>query len=207
MIYPENNKLAQRFFHYYIQWMIRRNFKQINFNKLSIDQSKSVLLLANHFSWWDGFILYYLNIKLLKKKFYIMVLKDTMQKGGFFKYMGAFSVSKKSRNVVNSLAYAAQLLNDPKNVVVIFPQGKLHSNFVTKVLFEKGVIKITEQATGKFQLITAGTFIENFEHKKPSAYIYLNTVANNAFENITQLNNIYQQHYTAAHTQQSKIVL
>ena len=136
-----------------------------------------------------------------------MVLEDTMQKGGFFKYMGAFSVSKKSRNVVNSLAYAAQLLHDPKNVVVIFPQGKLHSNFVTKVLFEKGVIKITEQAIDKFQLITASTFIENFEYKMPSVNIYLSTIAHNTFKNITQLNSIYQQHYTAAHAQQTQIAL
>jgi 1-acyl-sn-glycerol-3-phosphate acyltransferase len=53
-----------------------------------------VLLLANHFSWWDGFLLYYINQKVFRKQFHVMVIEETVQKVGFFKYMGAFSVNK-----------------------------------------------------------------------------------------------------------------
>jgi len=207
MIYPQNNRLIRWFFDRYIRWIIGRNFQDIHFNTIELDQSKSVLLLANHFSWWDGFILYYLNAKLLKKNFHIMVLEETVQKVGFIKYMGAFSINKNSRDMVASLTYAGQLLNDPQNVVVIFPQGKLYSNFITDVHFEKGLIKITDQAAGKFQLVTAATFVENFQHKKPLIKVYLNKTTNNTFENIAELNDIYQQHYNAAHLQQTEIVL
>src|SRR3954463_8204485 len=109
MIYPENNKTVRWFFHQYIKWIIAKNFKKVNFNDIQLDNTRSVLLLANHFSWWDGFILYYLNIKLLKKHFHIMVLEDTMKQVGFFKYMGGFSVNKNSRSVAHSLNYAAEL--------------------------------------------------------------------------------------------------
>src|SRR6187402_1867328 len=111
MIYPQNNRLIRCFFDKYIRWIIGRNFQDVHFNTIELEQSKSVLLLANHFSWWDGFILYYLNAKLLKKNFHIMVLEETVQKVGFIKYMGAFSINKNSRDMVASLNYAAQLLN------------------------------------------------------------------------------------------------
>lgn len=207
MTYPKNNKVLRWFFRSYIKRLLRRNFHAVNFNGIEVDRQKSVLLLANHFSWWDGFILYYLNDKLLKKKFHIIVLKETMQKVKFFKYLGAFSVNRNSRTVMQTLTYASKLLNEPSNLVVIFPQGKLYSNFINKVNFEKGVMKVLKQADNKFQLVTAVTFVENLRHKKPSVNIYLQAIPPTKFENITELNDIYQQHYNAAHQQQTEIVL
>lgn len=207
MTYPKNNKLLRWFFRSYIKRLVRRNFHTVNFNSIKIDAQKSVLLLANHFSWWDGFILFYLNEKMLKKKFHIMVLEENMQKVKFFKYLGAFSVIKNSRTVMQTLTYAAQLLNDPQNLVVIFPQGKLYSGFINKVDFEKGVLKVIKKAANKFQLVTAVTFIENLDKKEPSVNIYLQNIAHPEFENITELNDIYQQHYNAARQQQTQIVL
>lgn len=207
MIYPKQNSLIRWFFAGYIKRAIKRNFRVINFNHIEVENNKAILLLANHFSWWDGFILYYLNAKLLKKNFHIMVLEETMQRVKFFKYLGAFSVNKNSREVVDSLNYATQLLNDPQNLVVIFPQGKLCSNFITDVNFEKGVMKILEQVKNNFQLVMAAAFIENFEHKKSSVNIYLQNIPHTKFENIAKLNDIYQQHYNAARQQQTEIVL
>jgi len=207
MTYPKNNKFLRWFFSHYIKRLIKRNFQGINFNSIEVDGQKSVLLLANHFSWWDGFVLYCINDKLLKKNFHIIVLKETMQKVKFFKYLGAFSVNKNSRTVMQTLTYAAQLLNNPQNLVVIFPQGKLYSNFITRVNFEKGVMKVLKQADNKFQLITAVSFIENFKHQKPSVNVYLQNIPYTKFENITELNDIYQQHYNAAHQQQTEIFL
>ena len=207
MTYPIDNTFFRWFFGGYIKRIIRRNFQAVNFNRINVAPDKSVLLLANHFSWWDGFILYWLNARLLKKDFHIMVLDETMQKIKFFKYLGAFSVIKNSRSMIDTLAYAAQLLNDPKNVVVVFPQGRLYSNFITDVSFEKGVMKIIKKAHNKSQLITAVTFVENFDHKKPVVKIYLQTLPHAKFESIAELNDIYQQHYNAARQQQTEIVL
>jgi 1-acyl-sn-glycerol-3-phosphate acyltransferase len=207
MIYPEKNRLIWWLFDRYIKGLVKRNFHAVNFNSIELEKGRSVLLLANHFSWWDGFILYYLNSKLLKKNFHIMVIKETMQQVKFFKYLGAFSVNKSSRTVVDALAYAAKLLNNPGNLVVIFPQGRLYSNFTTDVRFEKGVIKIIKHAGDNIQTIIATSFVENFNHKKPVVNIYLQKLHRAKFENITELNDIYQQHYNAARQQQTEIVL
>src|ERR1700744_1502481 len=207
MIYPQNNRLIYGFFQRYIPWIIRRNFKAVNFNPIETDQSKSVLLLANHFSWWDAFLLYFVFTKLTGKKLHVMVLEDTMKKQGFFKFIGAFSVDKTPHEVPKSLSYAAQLLNDPQNLVLIFPQGKLCSNFVNEVRFEKGIMKIMDQAAGKFQLIYAAAFVENFQYKKPTVNVYLSIPVNCTFENMEALTQSYQQHYKQARLLQTKIIL
>lgn len=206
MIPPKNNSIIQWFFRNYVHWITRRNFHAINFNTLAIDKSRSVLLLANHFSIWDGLLLYWLNSKLLKKKFHVMILEDTAKKEPFLRYGGAFSVNKQSKDILRSIDFAATLLNNPENLVLIFPQGKLYSNFITGLNFENGILKIIKQASGNFQMLFAATFVESFEHKKPTANIYL-TGAVNTFTNMDELKVAYQQHYEAARLLQTQIIL
>jgi 1-acyl-sn-glycerol-3-phosphate acyltransferase len=206
MIRPKNNKPIHWFFHYYIRLIIKNNFKAFNFNTIKTDPDKSVLLLANHFGWWDGFLLYWLNHLLLKKNFHIMILEDTVRKVFFLKYMGAFSMQKNSRSMIESLDYAANLLQDPKNLVLIFPQAKLYSNFVDDVHFERGLLKIIKQAKGKFQYIFAATFIEFFQHKKPTINVYVETTRQEV-NTIDELKNLYQQHYDTAKQLQTQIVI
>lgn len=207
MITPKNNKVIHWFFHRYILRLIDKNFRSFNFNMVAVEQDKSVLLIPNHFSWWDGFILYYLNHKLFKKRFHIMILEETVSKVFFLKYMGAFSITKNSKGLIKSLNYAAELLNDPENLVVIFPQGKLYSNFVQQVEFNKGILRVMDKAKHAMQLVFAATFIEYFEHKKPGINVYLNKSTVNGFNNIHQFTDAYQQYYEAARHQQTQIVI
>lgn len=191
----------------YVHFIAARLFYKINFNITEIDKERSVLLVANHFSIWDGLILYWVTNKFSGKKFHVMLLEATSKKEPMLKYGGAFSISKGSKSVLQSIDYAAQLLNDPQNMVLVFPQGALYSNFVNDIKFEQGIIKIMQKASNKFQLIYATTFIENFQHKKPTANVYLTQVTNCTFEDIAALNADYQQHYNAARQRQTQIVI
>ena len=191
----------------YVHFILRRHFYKIGFNTIEIDQSKSILLIANHFSLWDGVVLYWVMKQLSTKKFHVMLLEETSKKEPMLKYGGAFSVSKGSKEIIQSLNYAVELLAEPANLVLIFPQGKLYSNFVDGVHFEKGVMKIMNEAQGHFQLIYAATFIENFQHKKPTATVYLHNETNCTFENIAMLTGSYQQHYNTSRQQQTSIIL
>lgn len=206
MIRPKENKFIHWFFHHYISFIIGRNFQEFKFNTVGINSDKSVLLLANHFGWWDGFLLYWLNYKLLKKKFHIMILEDTVSKVFFLKYMGAFSITKHSRQMMESLAYAGELLQDPQNLVLIFPQGQLYSNFVDDVKFEKGLQRIIKQAAGRFQYVFAATFIEYFQHKKPTISVYVKAGQQSNL-NTDELQAKYQQHYHSAKLLQTQIVV
>jgi len=194
--------------HNYLNWLISTKFHELLFNPIEIDKDKSILLLANHFSFWDGLILYCINHKLFKKKFHVMVNEETTYRLRFLQYGGAFSVNKNSRKMLESLDYTAKLLNDSKNLVLLFPQGRLYSNFVEDINFEKGILKVIRQASGKFQLIFACTFIQFYKHKKQSINVYLKAETENyAGKSIIELKSAYQQHYNASKKSQTEIVL
>jgi 1-acyl-sn-glycerol-3-phosphate acyltransferase len=206
MIYPKNNKLIFYVMHFYVKWLAHRHFKEILFNTIETDKNRAILLIANHYSFWDGIILHIVNTRLLKKKMHIMVLEESFATQPFFKYAGMFSVRKNSRDVLRSLDYAAGLLNDPQNLVVIYPQGKLYTNFVSHINFEKGVLRIIKQSAANFQLVFAAAFIQYFKHLKPTATVYLKTEnVNYAGKTITELQTAYQQHFDASKLLQTEM--
>ncbi len=206
MIYPKQNSALFWLFRWYVKRIVSRDFDEIIFDEISLDTSKSILLIANHFSFWDSLILFCVNERLFKKKAYVMVLEETMRKERFLKYGGAFSVGEKPRDVLESINYAAGLLNEPGNVVLMFPQGKLYSNFVEHVHFEKGVLNIIQKTNPDVQLVFAATFVQYFKYKKPTATVYLKQeMVNYADKTINDLQQAYQQHYTASKLLQTEI--
>jgi hypothetical protein len=206
MIRNQKNFFIRWILHYYTRWIVSRHFHEIIFNTIEVDPDRSVLLIANHFSFWDSLILYIINKKSLKKKFHVMVREDTTLHLKHLKYGGAFSINKRSRDMLESLDYAAESLNDPQNLVLIFPQGKLYSNFVTHINFEKGVMKIIEKAEGKFQLVFATIFIQYFKHKKQSVTVYLKNEEHEG-KSLDEIKNAYQQHYDNTKLLQTEIVI
>jgi 1-acyl-sn-glycerol-3-phosphate acyltransferase len=206
MIKPKKNFIIRNILHYYVKWIVRRNFHELRFEPVKVDPNKSILLVANHFSFWDSLILYNICCKLLKKKFYVMVREDTTVQLKYLKFGGAFSINKNSKGMLESLEYAAQLLNDPQNLVLIFPQGKLYSNFVNDIHFEKGINKVIEKANDKFQLTFAATFVQYMKHKRPTATVYLQNASAES-KSFEDLKNAYQKHYDNAKLQQTEIVI
>jgi 1-acyl-sn-glycerol-3-phosphate acyltransferase len=207
MIKPKKNVFITGFFSLYIDWIIKLNFKQVNFNDPYADNNQAILMVANHFSWWDGFLLYYVNKRLFKKNFHVMVLEETVAKLGFLRYLGAFTVAKHSKDVINTLQYAAELLNDAGNLVLIYPQGKIYSNFIDDIVFEKGIWNIVLKTKTSFQYVLVTTFIENFNYKKPIANIHLKTHQKADFNTADDLQTGYNNYYEWAKQQQTAIVI
>jgi 1-acyl-sn-glycerol-3-phosphate acyltransferase len=206
MVKPGNNFFIRQILHSYVTWIVKQHFHELKFDPVEVEPNKSVLLVANHFSFWDSLILFVVCRKLIKKNFHVMVRQDTTINFQYVKYGGAFSINKQSRDMLQSLDYAAKLLDDPKNLVLIFPQGKLYSNFVNTIQFEKGITRITEKAEGKFQLLFAATFVQHLKHKKPTATVYLK-IKPSPSKNFQDLKNAYQIHYDNAKLQQTEIVI
>ena len=206
MIRNQNNFFIRWILHNYTRWIVSRHFHEITNTPIDVDPNKSVLLIANHFSFWDSLILYIINQKVLKKTFHVMVREDTTLHLKYVRYGGAFLINKKSRGMIESLDYAAKLLDNPQNLVLIFPQGKLYSNFVNEINFEKGIIKVIEKAEGKFQLLFATTFIQYFKQKKQSVTIYLKEEEYTG-KSLEDIKNAYQEHYENTKLMQTEIVI
>ena len=200
----KHNWFIYNFFKGYTLWRVRRQFKPVKLLGEFHDKQMPVLLLSNHISWWDGFWALYINLKILKRKFHFMMLEDQLRKYWFFKYAGGFSVNKKSRSSLETLEYAADLLTDPKNMVLLFPQGEIESIYSRNFRFEKGLERIIKAKENNIQCLFLAFFIDYFSNPKPGIYCYLEEYDNPGF-NATTIQNHYIEFYNRCLDKQVKL--
>lgn len=174
MIPARRNTFLSNMFALYMRYRMRKAFNNIQVvAPFTAKEGHSVLLLCNHFSWWDGFFGNYIAYWVLKRKLYIMMQHDHLEERMLLNLFGGFSIERGTREMIKSLWYAADLLNDPQNLVVVFPQGELISNHITHVGVEKGIERLINHIKGPCQIVYCATLIDYFESLKPSAYIHL----------------------------------
>lgn len=173
MIPHRRNAFIQNLFHKYVNRRVRKAFKVMKHNQVAIRPNHSILLLCNHFSWWDGFWAGWLTDNYLHRDFYIMMQHDHLEQRKWLRLMGGFSINRQSKEVIHSLNYAADLLNQPQNLVTVFPQGALVSNHATEINIERGINHIVKKIKGDCQIIYYSAFVEYFESFKPSIYFHL----------------------------------
>lgn len=159
-------------FQWLSKFLIKRNFNSVNINGAFVDNGKSILVIANHVSWWDGFWVDYLNQKLMNRKFHFMMREDQLKKHWYFRYTGGYSVKKNSRSILDSISYSIELLQQPENLVLMFPQGEIHSIYNDAVVFENGVERIIKQTAPETQVVFVANLIDYFSDNKPTLYIY-----------------------------------
>jgi hypothetical protein len=205
MIKPRSNKIIHHFFSWYISRIIKSDFDRFEYNDIKTEQEKAILLLANHFSWWDGFLLFHLNKIYFKKHFHAMVLQDTAEKVKFLKYLGAFSIQRNAKSLVESLDYAGKLLDNPDNLVLIFPQGELYSSHSVSIQFEKGVNRIIASSKKQFQYVFAAILTDYFDRRKPSIKIYLEHWEAQEYNSLQIIKSAYNKHYEQALKQQMEV--
>jgi len=170
MIPQRSNRLIKTLLAPYLAYRLRKAFKVLKHDEVKVLPGHSVLLLCNHFSWWDGFFAGFLTHTYLHRDFHIMMQEDHLQKRMFFNRVGGFSINRKSKEVVESLQYAAKLLDNPGNLVAVFPQGALESNHIDEINIERGIDYIVKKIKGDCQIIYYSAFVEYFESLKPSVY-------------------------------------
>jgi len=160
-----------RFFSFYARTGLRRHFNDVVFECSVNPAGRPVLLIGNHFSWWDGFIAYRLNDLFLHKKFHIMMLEEQLDKRLFLNKAGAYSIKRGSRSVLDSLTYTSGLLHEVENMVVVYPQGTITSVHRRPVRFEKGTERIIAGASDKLMILFYAALPDWFSEKKPELFV------------------------------------
>jgi 1-acyl-sn-glycerol-3-phosphate acyltransferase len=172
MINPNHSKLHSWLLNVYIIFILKSDFREVKITGDIKPDGRSILLIPNHFSWWDGFFAWYLNKNLFKKQYHVMMLEHELAKRMFFTRVGAFSVNLNSKSVIESINFCSQVLNNPNNLLLMFPQGKLGSQHLNSVKFRKGIERILKQ-TPNTRVIFAVCLIDYFAHRRPSLTIAL----------------------------------
>lgn len=170
MIKAKHSFWYERFFRFYSRFMLSNHFRKIILDGSYTETERPVMLIGNHFSWWDGFIANYLNNVVFKKQFHIMMLEEQLKPRMFLNKAGAYSIQKHSRDVVNTLNYTVELLTDKNNIVVMYPQGSIRSIYHYPLEFEKGVEFILNRSE-EVDVYFLTALVDYFSHRKPSLII------------------------------------
>ena len=162
---------------FYSSWF--RVLQKIHFRSISVicddlfSEGQSVLLLQNHFSYYDGYWSMYLCNKIFRRRFHVMMLEEELSKRMFLTRCGVFSVRKNSRDLIESLHYASQLLLDPTNVVTIYPSGEIISHHLQNFAFQRGYLRIIRNQENHSHIAFAVVLVDHFSQARPEIQIYL----------------------------------
>nr|WP_294897333.1 glycerol acyltransferase [uncultured Pedobacter sp.] len=178
---------------YFISWLVSKRFNKLIINIIDFKADTSYLLLCNHFSFWDGFLATYLVRNSIHKQCGIkglnfMSVKKQMQMNPWLKYTGSFSVEPGKISSGESVAYAAELLSKPGNVLVLYPQGNLESCHVRDIEMKDGINAIIPQIKGNCQIIWSSNLPEYFESLKTSVYFHMLDCGTNQDFDFDELN-------------------
>ncbi len=185
-------------------WLLKRKFRKIVVHPTEeIARNSSYIFMSNHFSFLDGFIAGYLlkrelYDKGLFKGVYIMVLEKQIQQNRWITKFGGFSVAPGTASVKESLAYAAELLSEPGNVLLLYPQGKIESNHVDYMNIKNGINEIVPQIKGNCQLLWSTNLIDYYEGIKPSLYCHLLNCGTNVDFDFEKLKQQINEHHAQA---------
>jgi hypothetical protein len=164
----------QRLFQVYLSLRFRLSFRAILLHGAEIPHTPFILI-ANHLSWWDGFWAYHVVQNFWRKKFFVMMLEEQLKRFPFLSWLGAFSLKKEGFGIRESLSYSLSKLSEPNNVVLIFPQGRIHSMHAPDFLFEPGVQWLIAHSPHT-PVVGMAFFIDYFASSKPYLDIYYETL-------------------------------
>lgn len=183
MIKAERNRIALFVFDIYLDRLLKKYFHDfILINDFpSIRDDKSLIVAPNHFSWWDGFFVYYSLRKLTKKKTYIMMLEEQLKRYWFFQKIGCFSVNPNNKqSTIVTMKYTMELLNNPDNCVVIFPQGELEPFDKNPLSYNKGIEFLAEHSNNEFDILPVANKIYYTNQKLPFVLMRTDQIINSS---------------------------
>lgn len=136
-----------------------------------------------------------------------MVLEKQLQQNKWLRRLGCFSVAPGTDTVNESIDYISNLLNEPGNIFLMFPQGKLESNHVSHIQVQPGIIAIVRRITANCQLLWSSNFVEYFESLKPSVYFHMLDCGTTKDFNYRQLTAKINEHHRAAMKKQFRFTV
>lgn len=205
MIQAKHHAVIYPIFRLLTRYLMNHKFHSVHIEGDFEDTGKPVLVIANHVSWWDGFWILYLNIKVLRRRFHFMMLEEQLKKHWYFQYIGGYSVKKKTRSIVESIGYTIELLRDNGNMVFMFPQGEITSMQNHDIKFEKGAQRIVDGSSDDVQVLFMANFIDYFSYPKPNLYMYLQKLSGQELKESTVESAYIKFYNQSLNTQKIKV--
>ncbi|QCW99719.1 hypothetical protein FGM00_06250 [Aggregatimonas sangjinii] len=192
-----------KFSRFYTKTLIGFFFGSVKYHGQYEEKGLPILMISNHFSFYDGFIQILLNLKIYKRRFHFMMLEKELRKNMILTKIGACSISKGKRSSLASLDYAVEVLQDKGNLFLFFPQGRIKSLYTRQFSFEKGLLShILENVKNDFELVFNVNLIHYGTNLKPDICVYYETQQINADTDAKAVENAFNRFAKACFTKQ-----
>ncbi|MFQ3669840.1 MAG: lysophospholipid acyltransferase family protein, partial [Verrucomicrobiia bacterium] len=119
---PRKSRLIEPLLFRYVRGLAASTFHAVRVaggeHLRNLPPASPVLALANHSSWWDGFMIHLLTRTAPARNFFCMMEERQLSQFPFLTRIGAFSVdlSSPTRSAV-SLRFTLRLLSNPAHLV------------------------------------------------------------------------------------------
>lgn len=170
MIKADRRPWALFMFDIYLSRLIRNNFSRFYTTNdfPEIPENKGLIVTPNHFSWWDGFFSYYVLKKHCGRNVYLMMLEEQLSQYWFFRKVGAYSVQPDNAvSIARSLAYTCELVSNPENLAIVFPQGEIEPYDKRPPDIKKGISYIAQDLHPDTIILPLACKIQYDNLKKP----------------------------------------
>jgi 1-acyl-sn-glycerol-3-phosphate acyltransferase len=102
-------------------------------------ETRPVIIAANHTCWWDAFLMVLLD-EALDTESYCLMDRENLDRLGFFAWIGAVPLDRDDpKQCVRDLEESVRLLDRPKRVLWIFPQGEQRPFHLRPLNLQSGV--------------------------------------------------------------------
>jgi len=146
----------------------------IRIDKNLVRNELPILFVANHTSWWDGFLLLRLHNKIRPHKdYYTIMLERELRRYPFFRLLGCIGLTPGSTQSLRTLLANISELRKKKNdfSVCFYPQGRIWPFHKKPLGFHKGIEQIAKTLL-PIQIIPVALRFEPLNSCAPHAFVY-----------------------------------
>ena len=157
----------------YVGWKFRSSFRGLWVRGQLPGGEGARLVYANHYNWWDGFVLHQLG-RAAGWDAYCVMEEQNLERYRFLSRLGAFSIRRgEAASSLETLRYARELLRKPRAAVCIFPEGELRPFGVLPLQLERGVALLGR--VGQVECVPLAIRYAFFEHERPDVLVEVGT--------------------------------
>lgn len=174
----EPNRFYCRFFYHTTQFLLKRTFRSVRINQLpKTDGKRSVLVLLNHHSWWDGLFPLVLSERYYPQTGMAIMEDKQIENHPFFRKIGAQPITRNNTKVaLETLAGIADYMKNHPSVLFLYPQGAIYPNHEEYFTVQRGYQMLLDKIPDlQVQLIT--TFSHAMWDRKHELLLHLSDVS------------------------------
>jgi 1-acyl-sn-glycerol-3-phosphate acyltransferase len=152
----------------------------------TLPRDRPLVIVANHTSWWDGFLLRDIHIALRAgAPMHTVATAREMQRHPFLHWLGAVPLADGTagvRAMLRELQRRARLR--PDSTIVYFPQGSIWPAWRRPLGFRRGIETVL-RALGPCYVLPVGIHVESLNHSAPTVFRIGSGVLRTAADHVT----------------------